>query len=218
MARVRVLGASDGDQLLRAFLDEMYRWNHRVNLTSVPRESGWQRHVEESLALLAASPPETGARVADVGAGAGVPGIPLAIVRPDLQVVLMEGDQRKAGFLIHVAGLLGLQRVTVAAGRVEELAHQPALRERFDLAVTRAAASPAVICELALPLIRVGGRLVAMVGDASAAAVACARAARLCGGAPPEILDGNLLAVAKSSPSPEGYPRRAGIPGRKPLL
>ena len=100
-------------RLLERYLDALYAWNARLNLTAVPREGAWDRHVGEALGLLDAAPIAEGSRVVDVGSGAGLPGIPLAVVRPDLELTLCESDRRRAGFLTHVAGLLGLRGVHV---------------------------------------------------------------------------------------------------------
>ena len=203
---------------LRAYLDELARWNARINLTTVPPERAWDRHVGETLDLLDAAAPAPGARVVDVGAGGGVPGIPMAVLRPDLQVVLVESDQRKAGFLTHAAGLLQLDAVQVLAERAEEVARRDAMRESFDLAVSRAVAPPPVMCELSLPLVRVGGRVAALVGEADDPVTACARAAELCGGGPPRLAaNGGVLLVDKLRATPGDYPRRAGVPLRRPL-
>jgi 16S rRNA (guanine527-N7)-methyltransferase len=202
---------------LRAYLDELALWNTRINLTAVEPERWWEKHVVEVLDLLDACAPGDGARVVDVGSGGGVPGVPVAALRPDLHVVLLESDQRKAGFLTHVAGALQLGRVTVLPERAEEVARRPGMREAFDLAVSRALAPPPVMCELCLPLVRVGGLVAALVSDAEHAARDCERAASLCGGAAPRVAPGGILLVDKAEPTPDAYPRRAGVPLRRPL-
>jgi len=202
---------------LGAYLDELYRWTGRLNLTTVPRDQAWARHVEESLALLAVADPAPGATIVDIGSGAGLPGIPVAVVRPDLEVTLLEADARRSGFLVHVCGLLGLARVRVVTARAETAGHDPAMREQFDLAVSRATAAAPALCELALPLVRVGGRLAALVGDAATAARLARGAADVCGGGPPRPLTSSVLGVDKLRPTPDDYPRRAGLPGRRPL-
>jgi 16S rRNA (guanine527-N7)-methyltransferase len=202
---------------LRAYLDELGRWNERINLTTVAPERFWDKHVGEVLELLAVCTPPQGGRVVDVGAGGGVPGIPMAVLRPDLHVALLESDQRKAGFLTHVAGVLQLDRVEVLATRAEDAARRDDLRESFDVAVSRAVAPPAVMCELSLPLVRIGGVVAALVGDAEHAAAECARAASLCGGDAPRAAPGGVLLIDKVRATPDEYPRRAGVPVRRPL-
>jgi 16S rRNA (guanine527-N7)-methyltransferase len=202
---------------MAAYLDELYRWNERINLTAVPREQAEQRHLAESRALLDAVAPPQGGAVIDVGTGGGVPGIPLAILRPDLRMVLLDSDQRKAAFLTHVSGVLELRNVEVRCARVEEEARRDPLREAFDAAVSRALAPPPVMCELLLPLVRIGGVCATLVGDAAQAAADCAAAAHLLGGAAPRTAPGDVLLVDKVAATPDIYPRRAGVPLRKPL-
>jgi 16S rRNA (guanine527-N7)-methyltransferase len=144
--------------------------------------------------------------------------VPIAVVRPDLEVVLCDSDHRRAGFLVHAVELLGLRRVEVAAVRAEELGRAPGGREAFDTAVSRATAPPPVLCELCLPLLRVGGTMAALVSDAAAAAAACAAAAEACGGGAPTAVSSGVLGVAKERPTPDRYPRRPGIPARRPIL
>jgi 16S rRNA (guanine527-N7)-methyltransferase len=146
-----------------------------------------------------------------------VPGIVIAVLRPDMPVTLIDSDQRKSGFLIHVAGLLGLSQVRVDAIRAEDAGHRADLREQFDLATSRATAPPPVLCELALPLLRVGGTLAALVADAPAARHSCARAASVCGGGDPEAPAHGVLIVRKVAPTPAEYPRRPGTPSRHPI-
>jgi 16S rRNA (guanine527-N7)-methyltransferase len=155
----------------------------------------------------------------DVGSGGGMPGLPLKIARPDLDVTLVEADRRKAAFLVDACARLGLD-VRVVAERAETAGQGP-LRESFDLAVCRALAAMPVLAELCLPLVRVGGRLLAMKGrveDADAALAAL-------GGGPPATAPapsaararGVVVTVAKLAPTPAAYPRRPGLPNRRPL-
>jgi 16S rRNA (guanine527-N7)-methyltransferase len=215
--RVGTALSKDQVQALSAYLEELERWNRRVNLTSVAVNDAWRRHIEESLHLLGAANPARGSRIVDVGSGTGAPGLVVAVARPDLGVVLIEADARKAAFLRHAAGKLRLENVQVAATRAEEAGRDPDLRERFDLAISRAAAPPPVLVELALPLLAIGGRLCALVGDPQGAARQCRTAAERLGGGPPEALDGETLMVPKRAATPEDFPRRPGAPSRRPL-
>lgn len=201
---------------LVTYLTELGRWNRRANLTAVPDDKLWERHVGESLMLHAEAGIESASDVIDVGSGGGVPGIVIAVVRPDVRVSLLEADARKCGFLTHVAGLLGLRAVRVLNLRAELAGHDRALREQFDVAVARAVAPPPVLCELALPLVRVGGRLAALVADAAAVAARSTRAAELCGGGEP-IARGGVLLIPKVAMTPARLPRRPGVPARRPL-
>ena len=208
---------SQAGALLQRYLEELYVWNRRVNLTSIPRAQAESRHLDETRRLLEAAAPEPGARVADVGSGGGVPGLVLAILRPDLRVTLIESDRRRAGFLVHAAALCERPGVVVLPRRAEDVGHDPAHRAVYDLAVSRATAAPAVLCELALPLLRPGGALMALVADAQSSAAAAAEASRTCGGGTPRPAGPGILAVTKEAETPDAYPRRAGIPSRRPL-
>ncbi|MDR0360261.1 MAG: 16S rRNA (guanine(527)-N(7))-methyltransferase RsmG [bacterium] len=157
--------------------------------------------------------------VVDVGSGGGMPGIPLQLARPDLRVTLLESDRRKAAFLVHAAASLDLT-VEVVAERAEDAGRGP-LREAFDAAVCRALGPMPVVAELCLPLVRTGGRLLAMAGQVKP----FGEAARLVGGGEPEVLaaptgarsSGRVIAVPKVAPTPDRYPRRPGVPQRRPL-
>ena len=163
-------------------------------------------------------------RVVDVGSGGGLPGLPIAIARPGLELTLVEADQAKAAFLVQACATLGLRGVEVVARRAEDVGRDPGYREAFDVAVARALAPMPVLVELCLPLVRVGGRLLAQKTDREDAAAA-ARAISVLGGeligvvpAPSAARrSGTVVIVAKVGPTPEGYPRRPGVPARKPL-
>ena len=181
--------------------------------------------IEDSLVLVAHL--QDARSVVDVGSGGGMPGLPLKLARPDLEVTLLEADRTKAAFLVHAAARLGLD-VEVVPERAE-IAGRGDLRESFDLAVCRALASAPVLFELCLPLVRVGGRLLAMrtggdAGEAENETELAAATAQLGGGAPlvhraPSAARerGTILVVGKLAPTPERYPRRPGLPNRRPL-
>ena len=203
---------------LARYLDELYRWNERINLTSVPRVDAEERHIGETERLLAACEPAPGARCADIGSGGGIPGLVMAIIRPDLRVTLIESDQRKAAFLTHAIAVCGLTQVTVLADRAENAGRDNAHRGAYDLAVSRATAPTPVLVELALPLLRRGGRLAALVGDAHREAGLCRFAAECCGGSAPQPLTEAILGIDKVAATPDSYPRPPGVPRRKPLV
>src|SRR5579872_3840925 len=125
-------------------------------------------------------------RLVDVGSGGGLPGLPLKIARPDLEVTLIEADGKKSAFLVHACAQLGLEGVEVVNRRAEEAAHDPHLRETFDLAVARALASMPVLAELCLPFVRVGGRLLAQKTEAEDVGSA-GRAIEILGGGPARV-------------------------------
>jgi 16S rRNA (guanine527-N7)-methyltransferase len=162
--------------------------------------------------------------VVDVGSGGGLPGIPLKIARPELALTLIEADQAKAAFLVHACATLALEGVEVVARRAEEASHDPRLREAFDVAVARALAPMPVLAELCLGLVRVGGRLLAQkTGDEDLDAAD--RAIEVMGGALSAVHaspsaargGGTVVVIDKLRPTPATYPRRPGVPSRKPL-
>ncbi|HET7420576.1 MAG TPA: 16S rRNA (guanine(527)-N(7))-methyltransferase RsmG [Candidatus Dormibacteraeota bacterium] len=160
----------------------------------------------------------------DVGSGGGLPGLPLKIARPELDVTLIEADQAKAAFLVQACARLGLAGVEVVARRAEEAGHEPRLREAFDVAVARALAPMPVLVELCLPFVRVGGRLLAQK-TATEDVERARHAIELVGGgaalvrpAPSTARHGGVVVVVtKVRSTPPEFPRRAGIPGRRPL-
>ncbi|MFI5168574.1 MAG: 16S rRNA (guanine(527)-N(7))-methyltransferase RsmG [Thermoanaerobaculales bacterium] len=178
--------------------------------------------VDDSLVLLEHL--GTAVRVVDVGSGGGLPGLPLKIARPDLSMTLVEADQSKAAFLVQACAALGLRDVEVVARRAEEVGRDPLYREGFDVVVARALAPMPVLVELCLPLVRVGGRLLAQKTEKEDVEAA-RHAIEVLGGflvgvsaAPSGARrKGTVVVVDKVRPTPDTYPRRPGVPSRKPL-
>ncbi len=143
--------------MFETFRTEMVRWNERVNLTSITEPGDVEmRHFLDSVSVLQAlreQPTDgSGLRIIDVGSGAGFPGIPLKLLLPEAHLTLLEATGKKVEFLRHIATTLGLRDTEVLYGRAEDVAHLPACRESFDLAVSRAVAPLATLAEICLPI------------------------------------------------------------------
>ncbi|HUY97390.1 MAG TPA: RsmG family class I SAM-dependent methyltransferase [Verrucomicrobiae bacterium] len=205
------------DALVR-FLDALYAAGQDLNLTRIPRSQAWERHVLESLALLDARSWVPGEHVVDLGSGGGVPGIPLALARPDLRCVLVEKSVRKAAILGRLVAELGLARTTVIAASAEIATRTPGWHPA-DVVVSRAAAAPPELVRLALPLLRPGGELLAHVGGSASVDRALAAAAAGAGGSRPVIMvvpPVRLLRVrcrSRARSAPPGGSPLTGRPG-----
>ena len=169
---------------LAKYLDLLFAANQRMNLTRITdRAAAEVQHVGDALTLLPFLPAGPGAFV-DVGSGGGVPGIPLAIARPDARVMLVESTKKKAAFLKSAIAELGLGNVSVSEWRAEDVGHSNS-RETFDVAVARAVATLDWLAEWCLPLVKKGGKLLAMKGARAAEEVpAAAKAVKMLGGGP----------------------------------
>lgn len=218
-------------EMFRLYAAALARANRRANLTSVDRPERVERvHFLDSLTVASVLPPGVlaGGQVVDVGSGAGFPGVPLKVAFPALKVALVEARARRAGFLRHLVGLLGLEGVEVLQARAEELAHLPGLREAFDTALARALGKLPEVVELALPFVRPGGLVVVQKkGDFAPELERCTYALGVLGGSLEETrwlylpeLEGPraLVVIRKVAPTPQRYPRRPGIPHKRPLL
>jgi 16S rRNA (guanine527-N7)-methyltransferase len=207
---------------------ELMDWNSRFNLTAIRDVEGIRtKHFLDSLSCLLAIRPGTPLRLIDVGTGAGFPGIPLKIALPNLQLTLVESVGKKVDYCHHMVEKLGLEHVEVVQARAEDLGQQPDFREQFDWAVARAVANLPVLVEYLLPLVRVGGSVLAQKGPSGPAeAHSVEKAARLLGGQLRQVMPVNLPGVAedrflvvfdKVATTPPQYPRRAGVAAKKPL-
>ena len=219
----------DWAERAEAFVALLLDANERRNLTRVTEPQAVARdHLLDALAALPTLDGLGPARVVDIGSGGGVPALPLALARPAPSWTLVESVKGKAALLADAARTLGLDRVTVVAERAEAVGHDARHRERYDVAVARACAPLPVLVELALPLVRVGGALLAWKGPLAAGddeLRAGTAAALLLGGGAPTVaptghpaLGGRTLVVIRKLQSTAGrYPRRPGEPGRRPL-
>jgi 16S rRNA (guanine527-N7)-methyltransferase len=211
---------------------ELLDWNQRVNLTGITGYEEVQvRHFLDSLTVIPALQPPAGAggsSIIDVGSGAGLPGIPVKILLPDTKLVLLEATAKKARFLSRLIARLELDDVAVVIGRAEEVAHDARYREKFELALSRAVAPLPALVELTLPFCVVGGSFVAQKKGAIETEVAeASRAITVLGGNLREIKRVDLeefgdrrwlVAVDKVRPTPSQYPRRPGMPAKRPIV
>jgi len=225
------LGLNLTSQNLEAFqiyYQELVTWNERFNLTTITAYEEVQvRHFLDSLSsLLVIGDP--GIRAIDVGSGPGFPGLPLKILHPELRLTVLESVGKKVRFLEHITQRLGLEGVEIVRGRAEELGRDPDYREQFDLVLARAVAALPTLLEYTLPFCRVGGIFLAHKGSKIQQELKLAqKALRLLGGNLREVrdlrllgLDGlhSLVVIEKVCPTPSRYPRRPGIPAKRPLL
>jgi len=216
------------------YLALLEEWNGRAGLTNITDAAEAQRrHFGESLALLAALRtagllrPGEAARIADLGPGGGFPGLPMAIADPALTFVLIEAQERRCVFLRTVVDDLGLSGVTVVHARAEEAGRMPSLRAGCDLVVARALAAMPILVEYALPLLREGGTLAAPKGSRGDEELAEATAAITALGGealpplalplPDDVPPQRVYLVRRNGPLDDRYPRRPGIPAKRPL-
>lgn len=205
-------------------------WNRRVNLTAITDPIEIERfHFLDSLSVGLALPTSVraGGSVCDVGSGAGFPGVPLKIIFPSINLTLVDSAAKRTKFLSSLVATLGLDGVAVHTGRCENLGHEVTLRESFDVTVARAVAPLRVLAEYALPFCRVGGCAVLQKkGDIRRELAEAAPSWDELGGrlmsvspVPEEVLEGGrvLVVVEKVAPTPGKYPRRAGVPAKRPL-
>jgi len=212
-------------EAFHVILDE---YNQKMDLTAVlDEDERIDRHDLDSAAPLAKGLIAPQAKVIDVGTGAGFPGMPLLILRPDLEMTFLDALNKRILFLQDALSRLGLRAATLHA-RAEDAAKMAAHREMYDVAVSRAVAGAAVLQELTLPFVKTGGLAIAWKGPGVQEEMTAAkRAAFVLGGTVRGVVDAPvprrddwahcLLLTDKTGKTPKAYPRKAGTPGRKPL-
>ena len=221
---------SEAPRRLALYYDMLADWNTRMNLTGdTDFDVVLSRHFLDSVAPLQHGElfPEK-AKLADVGSGAGFPGLPLAIVRQDLQVTLIDSLSKRIGFLDAVSKELGLCNVKAVHARAEDAGRIDGLREQFDISVARAVAPLSMLCEFLLPFVRIGGKAICYKGPAAKAEETAGNGASvMLGGGKVEWIPVNLpgpplwqhvlAIIEKKEKTIEKYPRKAGTANRMPL-
>lgn len=208
---------------LGLFLGLVLDANRRFNLTAITKpDEAWCKHVLDSLTLLPYVIAAGAKRVIDVGSGAGLPGIPLAITMPQVHFRLLEATGKKAAFLEGLISGLALSNVEVINERAETIGHDHRNhRERYDLVVARAVGRMAVLLELTTPLVRVGGHVLAIKGRKAPQEIVEAKQAlarlRCRVVEATRTRTGTIVSIEKTGHTPAGYPRRPGEPRRAPL-
>jgi len=220
--------SQDQVDALNRYADLLDQWNQKINLTAIREPEEIRiKHFLDSLSCTLAIKDRPHASLIDVGTGAGFPGLPLKVLYPELQLTLVESVAKKAQFLNQVVQDLRLKQVKIVNARAETVGQQGDHRQRYDWAVARAVASLPVLCEYLLPLVRVGGYMLAQKGESAAAELDEALyAIQVLGGRHLETIPVSLtnlaeerflIVIEKIAQSPENYPRRVGMPAKRPL-
>ena len=213
---------------LTTYERELIEWNQKFNLTAIRDEAGIRtKHFLDSFSCVLAWKAVPPANLIDIGTGAGFPGIPLKIIYPNTKVTLVESVGKKAMFSQHIVSLLGLEGVNVIKARAEDLGQMREHREKYDWGIARAVAKMSVLAEYLLPLIQVGGSMLAQKGESGPAEVhAAENVIKLLGGEvrqlipvtlPGVVEERHLVLADKVAATPPGYPRKPGVPAKKPL-
>lgn len=211
------------------YYDLLIDWNKKINLTSITeRGEVWVKHFEDSLSIARIIDMSSIDSVIDVGTGAGFPGIPLKLVYPHIKLTLLDSLDKRIRFLEEVIEELSLDNVLTVHGRAEDFGRDPLYREKYDLCVSRAVASLPVLSELCIPFVRTGGSFIAYKSEKAMEELDDSnKAISMLGGMIVSTerfsLTGNdynrtLIKIDKVEHTSDKYPRRAGVPAKKPII
>lgn len=208
------------------YMETLKRWNQKFNLTAIENEKDIIiKHFIDSLSMLPYMEKEN-ASIIDVGTGAGFPGIPLKLVRPNLKLVLLDSLEKRVGFLKELINILNISDTAAIHGRAEDYGVKSVYREVFDISTARAVASLPVLLEYCLPFTAVGGVFIAMKGSNADEAESSDKALKILGGEIERIdeivlpfsdIKRRLIIVRKLRQTPTKYPRKSGKPSKEPL-
>ena len=226
----KVCPATTLDEQLSNFMDLLKTWNRKYNLTKIESDQGiYYEHFYDSVIVFKFFPLNGDERLLDLGTGGGFPGIPIKLVRPQLDMVLLDSSFKKIWFLRKVIRGLNLHEISLCHARAEEIGHEMSHREGYEVVTTRALSSLAVLVELAFPLMTIKGKLIAWktADQLEREVKESEKALNELGG---EVLavhyyqlpklekDRALVICQKNYPSPEKYPRKPGKPEKYPLI
>lgn len=211
------------------YMNLLKSWNEKVNLTAITDDLEIvNKHFVDSIKIFKFQPLKDAKKVIDVGTGGGFPGIPMKIVKPELEIVLLDSLKKRISVLESILNDIKINDVTTIHGRAEEFGVKPEFREKFDVVVSRAVANLAVLSEFCLPYAKVGGYFVALKGPSVDGEVnESKRAINELGGKLIDLIEvnientdlkHNLVVIKKIKNTPKQYPRKAGIVSKKPLL
>ena len=213
---------------LMKYKDMIKEWNEKINLTAITEdEEIVKKHFIDSIKAFRFSKLNDAKRIIDIGTGAGFPGIPIKVIKPEIEVVLLDSLNKRVNFLNEVINELNLKNITAIHGRAEDFARETNYREKFDIAVSRAVANMAVLSELCIPYVKLNGYFVALKGPAVENEIKEGnKAVTTLGGTVEEIikvevedtdLNHNLVVVKKIKETSKTYPRKAGTASKKPI-
>lgn len=228
--KISFLSIELSEKQVKQFYDYMnllLEWNEKINLTAITEfhEIILKHFVDSATISQYVSQEES---LIDIGTGAGFPGIPLKIIRPDLKITLMDSLQKRINFLNEVINLLELENINCIHARAEELGKNKNYREKFDISTSRAVANMTVLLEYMVPFVKKGGKIICMKGsEISEELKISKRAIKILGAEyyktdfftlPESDIKRNIVIFNKIDNTPAKYPRKAGMPTKEPLI